>query len=125
MKIISSDAAPLAIGTYSQAVQVDNFIFLSGQIGLDPKTLTLVSDQFEAQTTQIFENMKQIALSANVGLNQLVKLTIFLQDLANFDQLNIIMQKTFHEPFPARSVVQISKLPKNALIEIEAIFHIS
>lgn len=124
MKVISTPNAPQAIGAYSQAIQIDNLLFLSGQIGLNPKTTALISDKFSEQTEQVFKNIKQVALAANADFNRIAKLTIFLQNLDDYDELNKIMQKHFKIPFPTRSVVQVTKLPKGALIEIEAIIYL-
>jgi reactive intermediate/imine deaminase len=117
---IQTSDAPQAIGTYSQAIRSGSAIYLSGQIGLDPRTMQVV-DGFEAQAHQVFSNMKAVAAAAGASLNDAVKLTVFLTDLANFARLNEIMAQYFAEPFPARSAVGVSQLPRGALVEIEAV----
>ena len=124
--IISTDKAPQAIGPYSQAVKVKeaNLTFTSGQIPLDSKTGKLVSDNFENQAIQVLENIRGILKERKCQLDDIIKLTVYLTDLRNFDSLNKIFESFFsNSSFPARSVVQVSKLPKNSLLEIEAIFH--
>ena len=117
---IKTKQAPEAIGTYSQAIDTGNVVYLSGQIGLDPKTMQIV-DGFEAQANQVFTNLRAVAAAAGATLEQVVKLTVFMTDLANFAKLNEIMGSYFNEPYPARSAVGVSQLPRGALIEIEAI----
>lgn len=119
-KIISTTAAPAAIGPYSQAVQVGNFVFCSGQIPLDPATMEIVVGGIEAQAVQVLENMKAVAKAAGAQLQDAVKLTIFLTDLADFGIVNETMKRYFDAPYPARSTVQVAALPKGAQIEIEA-----
>jgi len=119
-KIISTAAAPVAIGPYSQAVQVGNFVFCSGQIPLDPVTMEIVSGGIEAQAVQVLENMRAVATAASAQLQDTVKLTIFLTDLADFGIVNETMKRYFSAPYPARSTVQVAALPKGAKIEIEA-----
>lgn len=120
-KAIHSEQAPSAIGPYSQAVQIGNLLFLSGQIGFDPTTMELVSESCEAQAQQVFKNMQAVLKAANVSLSNVVKLTIFLKDLQDFPAINEIMKNHFQAPYPARSTIQVAGLPKNASIEIEAI----
>jgi len=117
---IKTKQAPEAIGTYSQAIDTGNVVYLSGQIGLDPKSMQIV-DGFEAQANQVFTNLRAVAAAAGATLEQVVKLTVFVTDLANFAKLNEIMGRYFSEPYPARSAVGVSQLPRGALIEIEAI----
>ena len=117
---IHSDAAPAAIGTYSQAVHAGGTLYLSGQIGLDPQTMEM-ADGFEAQAHQVFSNLRAVCAAAGGDLNDAVKLTVYLRDLANFAKLNEIMAGYFAEPYPARSAVGVSQLPKDALIEIDAV----
>lgn len=117
---IKTTNAPQAIGTYSQAIDTGAVVYLSGQIGLDPKTMQ-IGDGFEKQAHQVFSNLRAVAAAAGATLEQVVKLTVFLTDLANFARLNEIMGGYFSEPFPARSAVGVSQLPRDALIEIEAI----
>ena len=117
---IQSSDAPQAIGTYSQAIRSGSAIYLSGQIGLDPRTMQVV-DGFEAQAHQVFRNMKAVAAAAGASVDDAVKLTVFLTDLANFARLNEIMAQYFSQPFPARSAVGVSQLPHGAQLEIEAV----
>lgn len=119
-KIISTPTAPAAIGPYSQAVQVGNLVFCSGQIPLDPKTMEIVSGGIEAQTLQVLENMRAVATAAGAQLQDTVKLTIFLTNLTDFGIVNETMKRYFSAPYPARSTVQVAALPKGANIEIEA-----
>ncbi len=118
---IYSQSAPQAIGPYSQAIHVGNTVYLSGQIGLDPKTMTLIADDISAQTEQVFRNMLEVCKAAGGNFDNIVKLTIFLTDFAHFPVVNEIMTNFFKEPYPARSTIQVSALPKAAKIEIEAI----
>jgi reactive intermediate/imine deaminase len=117
---IRTNEAPQAIGTYSQAIDAGGVFYLSGQIGLDPKSMEMV-DGFDAQARQVFSNLRALAGAAGCSLDQAVKLTVFLADLANFARLNELMSDFFNEPYPARSAVGVSQLPRGALIEIEAI----
>lgn len=119
-KIISTAAAPAAIGPYSQAVQVGSFVFCSGQIPLDPTTMEIVSGGIEAQVVRVLDNMRAVAEAAGAQLQDAVKLTIFLTDLGDFGIVNETMKRYFDAPYPARSTVQVSALPKGANIEIEA-----
>lgn len=119
-QIIHSDHAPKAVGTYSQAVKVGNTVYLSGQIGLEPTTGVLL-DGFEAQAHRVFENLRAVARAAGGDLKDIVKLGVFVTDLANFALLNEIMAQYFHEPYPARAAVQAAALPKGALVEADAI----
>jgi len=113
--------APNAIGTYSQAIKIGNTVYLSGQIPLDPVTMDLVSGDIAAQTTQVFTNIQAVVKAAGGTLEKIVKLSIFLTDLTHFPIVNEVMAGLFSEPYPARSTVQISALPRGAQIEIEAI----
>jgi len=123
--IISTDKAPKAIGTYSQAVKVDNLVFVSGQIPLIPDTMQLIStDDFVAQTKQVFENLSAVAEAAGGTLQDFIKLNIYLTDLNYFQQVNEVMQTFFQAPYPARAAVEISALPKGALIEIEGVMSV-
>ena len=119
--VIETSAAPSAIGAYSQAVRVGQTVYLSGQIPLVPATMELVSGDIRAQVTQVFENLKAVANAAGNDLNAAVKLTVYLTDLANFPVVNELMASYFTPPYPARATVQISALPKGALVEIDAI----
>jgi reactive intermediate/imine deaminase len=118
---IHSDDAPAAIGTYSQAVQTGNLVFLSGQIPLDPATMEFVSGDFEARARQVFDNLRAVATAAGGDLNSVVKLTIFLTDLANFAIVNSVMEEYFDKPYPARAAVGVASLPKGADVEADAI----
>ncbi len=120
-KIISTAKAPAAIGPYSQAVKTGNLVFCSGQIPLDPASMEIVSGGIEAQAVRVLENMRAVATAAGAQLQDAVKLTIFLTDLADFGIVNETMKRYFDAPYPARSTVQVSALPKGANIEIEAI----
>ena len=124
--IISTKKSPAAIGPYSQAINVTgNITFTSGQIPLDINTGNLVSENFEEQVVQVLNNIKGILIERNCELSDIVKLTIYLVDLSKFDSLNKIFENFFSDIcYPARSVVEVSKLPKNAQVEIEAIFEI-
>lgn len=119
-QIISTPNAPAAIGPYSQAVKADNQVFLSGQIGLDPATMEMV-DGIEAQSRQVFANLKAVAEAAGGSLADAVKLTIYLTDLSNFGVVNEIMKSCFVEPFPARATVGVRELPRGALVEADLV----
>ena len=118
---IHSDNAPAAIGTYSQAIQTGSLVFLSGQIPLDPTTMEFVNGDFEARTRQVFDNLRAVATAAGGDLNRVVKLTIFLTDLANFATVNSVMEDYFEQPYPARAAVSVASLPKGADVEADAI----
>lgn len=120
-KIIKTENSPQAIGAYSQAVMVDNTVYVSGQIPLVPKTMQVVEGGFAEQAEQVFLNLKAVAEAANSRLADAVKLTVYLTDLDDFAELNQIMAKHFSEPFPARAAVQVAALPKGVSIEIDAI----
>lgn len=120
-QIISTDRAPSAIGAYSQAVRVDNTVYISGQIPLDPASMEVVEGGFEPQTRRVFENFKAICEAAGGDLSQVVKMSIFLTDLSNFPQVNEVMAEYMPEPFPARAAVEVSALPKGVEVEIEGI----
>lgn len=117
--IICSDTAPAAIGPYSQAVAVGNVVYCSGQIPLHPVTLQIVDGGIEAQTRQVFDNLRAVAVAAGGSLADFVKINIYLIDLAEFATVNAIMAEYFVAPFPARACVQVSALPKAALVEVE------
>ena len=119
-KIISTELAPAAVGTYSQGVELNGVFYFSGQIGLDPKTLTL-KEGFRAQLDQIMNNIDGLLKSQDLKRSDIVKTSIFLTDLNNFGDVNEVYQNYFSEPFPARSCVQVSALPKASLVEIEVI----
>lgn len=120
-KVIQTEKAPKAIGPYSQAIQAGNFLFLSGQIPLDPKTGELVKGDIRKQTQQVLENIKGVLESQGLGMEDIVKVTIFLKDIGNFNQVNEVYATYFPSSLPARSTVEVAKLPRDADIEIEAI----
>jgi reactive intermediate/imine deaminase len=118
---ISTPLAPQAIGTYSQAVKTGNTVYISGQIPLIPTTMELIDADIEAQTRQIFRNLNAIAEAAGGSLADFVKVNVFLTDLAHFPIINKVMADVFTEPYPARAAVEVSKLPKDAEVEVDAI----
>ena len=118
---IQTELAPAAIGTYSQAVKVDNTVYLSGQIPLDPQTMAMVDDSVEAEIHQVFKNLSAVCAASGGGLADLVKLNIFLTDLGCFAQVNTIMAEYFAEPFPARAAIGVAALPKGARVEMDGI----
>lgn len=118
--IISTPKAPAAIGTYSQAVRVGDTVYMSGQIGLDPASMLMV-DGIDAQIVRVFENLKAVAEAAGGSLADVVKLNVFLTDLANFAKVNETMATYFSAPFPARAAVGVKELPRGALVEADAV----
>ncbi len=118
--IIETPDAPAAIGTYSQAVRVDDTVYLSGQIGLDPNTMLLV-EGIEAQVNRVFQNLRAVASAAGGSLNDVVKINIYLTDLAHFAKVNEVMATYFHQPFPARAAVGVASLPRGALVEADGV----
>ncbi|HEY5654679.1 MAG TPA: RidA family protein [Woeseiaceae bacterium] len=118
---LHTDAAPAAIGTYSQAIRAGSFVFLSGQIPLDPATMTIVEGDFEARARRVFDNLAAVAEAAGGSLQSIVKLTIYLTDLDNFATVNAVMADYFQEPYPARAALGVAALPKGADVEAEAI----
>ncbi len=120
---IHSEAAPKAIGPYSQAVRCGSTVYLAGQIGLDPASMELVSG-IEAQTRRVFENLSAVAQAAGGNLNDIVKLTIYLVDLREFGRVNDIMASYFTAPYPARATLGVASLPRGALVEVDAIMHL-
>jgi len=119
--IIQTDKAPQAIGTYSQAVRVERTVYLSGQIPLVPETMTIIDGDISAQITQVFDNLQAVAEAAGGDLSDIVKLNVFLTDLAHFPLVNEIMGHYFQQPYPARAAVGVAALPKGADVEIDAI----
>lgn len=119
-QVISTPAAPAAIGTYSQAVRVGSTVYLSGQIGLDPATMQMV-EGIEAQIVRVFENLKAVAEAAGASLDDAVKVNIYLTDLAHFAKVNETMARYFHQPYPARAAVGVKELPRGALVEADAV----
>ena len=122
--IISTAAAPAAIGTYSQAVKVGTTVYISGQIPLDPATKELVKGDFEVHIRRVFDNLKAIALASGGTLNSAVRVTIYLTDLANFATVNKVMAEYFAEPYPARAAVGVASLPKGAVVEADCILEL-
>ncbi len=120
-EIISTPDAPTAIGTYSQAVKVDNTVYLSGQIPLDPKSMIMVEGGIEAQISRVFDNLQAVARAAGGDMADIVKLNIYLDDLSNFARVNDIMATYFTEPYPARAAVEVSALPRAAMVEMDAV----
>jgi len=122
-QVIHTESAPAAIGPYSQAVAAPQgrFVFLSGQIGLEPSTGELVSENFEGQVRQAFANMQAVIAAAGGTMNSIVKLTLYLTDLSKFASANAIMAELIPQPFPARSTLGVASLPKGAQFEVEAI----
>jgi 2-iminobutanoate/2-iminopropanoate deaminase len=118
---IASDAAPRAIGPYSQAVRTGEWIFLSGQIGLDPATGELVSGGVEAEATRVLENLRAVLAAAGASTDHVVRTTIYLTDLADFGRVNTIYERCFVAPFPARATVGVAALPRGAHVEIDAV----
>ncbi len=121
MEAVSTDKAPKAIGPYSQAIKVGNFLFLSGQIPLDPGTGNMVSGGITEQTERVLKNIEAVLAAQNLTYKHVIKTTIFLTDLSHFGTVNEIYGSCFTAPFPARSTVQVAKLPKDAMVEIEVI----
>ena len=122
--IISTDKAPAAIGTYSQAVKIGTTVYLSGQIPLVPETMEFVSEDFRAQAVQVFKNLSAVCEAAGGELQDMVKVNIFLTDLSNFATVNEIMSQYFRTPYPARAAIGVKELPKGAQIEIDGIMEL-
>jgi len=122
---IHTDDAPAAIGTYSQAIDVNGLVFLSGQIPLDPATMEVVEGDFEARARRVFDNLAAVAAAAGGTLDDVVKLTVFLTDLGNFATVNTVMEDYFEEPFPARAAVGVVSLPKGVDVEADAILFLN
>ncbi len=118
---IHTGNAPAAIGTYSQAIDANGLVFLSGQIPLDPATMEVVDGDFEARARRVFDNLAAVAEAAGGSLDDVVKLTVFLTDLGNFATVNAVMEDYFEEPFPARAAVGVASLPKGVDVEADAI----
>jgi reactive intermediate/imine deaminase len=120
-KVVHTDEAPHAIGTYSQAVQVGNTVYLSGQIPLVPETMEMVEGNMEAQIRRVFDNLTAVAVAAGGSLADIAKLNIFLTDLGHFPLVNQVMADYFQEPYPARAAVGVASLPKDAQVEMDAV----
>jgi len=119
--IIQTDDAPQAIGTYSQAVKVDNTVYISGQIPLDPASMEVVAGGIEAEITRVFDNLKAVTAASGGNLADVVKLNIFLTDLGNFPTVNEIMAQYFEQPYPARAAIGVAALPKGVGVEMDAV----
>ena len=122
--IIATADAPSAIGTYSQAVKVMNTVYLSGQIPLIPETMQVVEGGFAEQTEQVFKNLVAVCAAAGGDINDMVKVNIFMTDLANFATVNDVMSRYFKQPYPARAAIGVSQLPKGVDIEIDGIMEL-
>ena len=120
-KEVVCEKAPSAIGTYSQAVTAGNLIFVSGQIPLDYKDMTVVQGSFEEQVEVIMQSLSNIAESSGVSINDCVKLTVYLKNLENFSSVNSVMEKYLSKPYPSRAAVEVSRLPKDVEVEIDAV----
>jgi reactive intermediate/imine deaminase len=120
-QVISTDKAPAAIGTYSQAVRVDDTVYLSGQIPLVPATMQMVDGPIEDHIVQVFENLKAVAEASGGNLSHVVKLNVFLTDLGNFSKVNEIMATYFTAPYPARAAIGVAALPRGAQVEMDAV----
>jgi reactive intermediate/imine deaminase len=121
---ITTDQAPQAIGTYSQAVKVGSTVYLSGQIALDPQTMTLIDGDTEAEVRRVFDNLRAVARAAGGGIDDMVKLNVFLVDLANFALVNQVMAEYFQEPYPARAAIGVASLPRGANVEMDGILEL-
>ena len=120
-QVIHTDSAPAAIGPYSQAIQIGDLLFVSGQVPIDPSTGAIVEGDIKAQAQQSLNNLKAILNAASTNMGAVVKTTVFLADMNDFAAMNEVYAQFFQEPFPARSAVQVARLPKDAKVEIEAI----
>lgn len=123
-QIISTDKAPAAIGTYSQAVKVGSTVYLSGQIPLDPASMNLVDGNIEAHIVQVFENLQAVAKAAGGSLQDTVKLNVFLTDLGNFAKVNEVMARYFQQPYPARAAIGVAALPRGAQVEMDCVLEL-
>src|SRR5258705_6278991 len=124
MKPIPTPDAPGAIGTYSQAVRAGDTVYLSGQIPLDPKTMKLVEGDFEAQARRVFENLRAVCRAAGGDFDRVVRVTVYLTDLANFAKVNEVMATYFKEPYPARAAVGVAALPRGSQVEVDAVMYL-
>lgn len=123
-RAIATDRAPGAIGTYSQAVEANGTVYLSGQIPLDPQTMEMVEGDMSVQVARVFDNLRAVAVAAGGDLDRIVKLTVYLVDLEDFGTVNDVMAGLFSEPYPARAAVQVAALPKGARVEVDAILRL-
>ena len=124
MKPISTPDAPAAIGTYSQAVRAGDTVYLSGQIPLDPKTMKIVEGDFEAQARRVFDNLRAVCRAAGGDFDRVVRVTVYLTDLANFAKVNEVMSQNFKEPYPARAAIGVASLPRGSLVAVDAVMHL-
>lgn len=124
-EIIRTDQAPQAIGTYSQAVKVGSTVYLSGQIALDPRTMTLVDGGIEAEVRRVFDNLRAVAIAAGGSLDDMAKLNVFLVDLGNFALVNQVMAEYFQEPYPARAAIGVAALPRGAQVEMDGVLELT
>jgi reactive intermediate/imine deaminase len=124
-EIISTDQAPAAIGTYSQAVKVGSTVYLSGQIPLVPETMEMIEGDIEAQIRRVFDNLSAVAAAAGGSLADIAKLNIFLTDLGNFAKVNEVMAEYFQQPYPARAAVEVAGLPRNAGVEMDGVMELA
>ena len=122
--IISTDKAPKAIGTYSQAVKIGGTVYLSGQIPLVPESMQLIDGDIRAQITQVFDNLQAVATAAGGNLGHIVKLNVFLTDLGHFPLVNEVMAHYFKEPYPARAAIGVAALPRGAMVEMDGVMEI-
>ena len=122
---ISTDLAPSAIGIYSQAIRAGSFVFISGQIPLDPKSMTIIDGDINDHIKQVLSNIKAIVQESGGSMNDIVKINVYLKDLENFQNVNSAMESFFDEPFPSRAAVEVSRLPKDVSIEMDAILYLS
>lgn len=123
-EIITTDQAPQAIGTYSQAVRVGSAVYLSGQIALDPQTMTMVEGDTEAEVRRVLDNLAAVARAAGGSLDDMVKLNVFLVDLANFALVNEVMAEYFQRPYPARAAIGVAALPRGASVEMDGVLEL-
>jgi reactive intermediate/imine deaminase len=123
LKPISTNEAPAAIGTYSQAVRAGDTVYLSGQIPLDPRTMQL-AEGFENQVKRVFDNLRAVCRAAGGDFDRVVRVTVYLTDLANFAKVNEVMGTYFQEPYPARAAIGVASLPRGAAVEIDAVMHL-
>lgn len=120
-QVITTETAPAAIGSYSQAIKAGNTIYLSGQIPLDPETMTIVEGGINAQVERVFENLQNVVVAAGGNMNAIAKLTVYLMDLSHITVVNEAIKNYFQQPYPARTSIQVAGLPKNSAVEIDAI----
>jgi reactive intermediate/imine deaminase len=124
VRSITTPAAPAAIGTYSQAVRAGDTVYLSGQIPLDPKTMKLVEGEFELHVRRVFDNLRAVCREAGGDFDRVVRVTVYLTDLANFTKVNEVMASYFNEPYPARAAVGVASLPRGSQVEIDAVMYL-